>query len=328
LAIDNVIEIMPFQDIDETITPPSRPAPNRTQKLLRRVFVEDWSLKLLSLAIAIVLWLLVTGQNQPVTAHVNVQLNFIRPQALEISNDPPHTVDVMLTGSRNKLDDLTSLDLVATVDISDQRSGERVLRLADKALITLPQGIKVDGFQPSAIQIRLEEIVDRQVPIEAKLEGKPDDGLEVYSAYPDKASVAVRGPESRVKALQKIPTESVWVPGHKSTFTAPNVALDVPDPKVDLLEPMVNVVVEIGERRTEKSFSGVTVTTADGGKVEPATTSVTLLGGASSLETLKPEQFRIVLDREDLRPRLELPDSLKGKVSLKSIQTSKFVPVK
>ncbi|HEX7774829.1 MAG TPA: CdaR family protein, partial [Pyrinomonadaceae bacterium] len=152
---------MPFQDEDEVTTSDPRPAPNRVEKWLHRIFVEDWSLKLLSLAIAIVLWLLVTGQNQPVTAHLNVQLNFIRPPSLEISNDPPRTVDVMLTGSRNKLDDLTSLDLVATVDISEQRSGERVLRLADKAQISLPQGIKVDGFQPSAIPIRLEEIVDR-----------------------------------------------------------------------------------------------------------------------------------------------------------------------
>ena len=137
---------MPFQDVDEVTTPQPQAMPSRVEKLLRRIFLEDWSLKLLSLAIAIVLWLLVTGQNQPVTAHVNVQLNFIRPQSLEISNDPPRTVDVMLTGSRNKLDDLTSLDLVATVDISDQRAGERVLRLADKAQIILPQGIRSTHF--------------------------------------------------------------------------------------------------------------------------------------------------------------------------------------
>src|SRR6478672_2873528 len=194
---------MPFQDEDDVTTPGPRRAPNRVEKLLRRIFIEDWSLKLLSLAIAIVLWLLVTGQNQPVTAHVNVQLNFIRPRSLEISNDPPHSVDVMLTGSRSKLDDLASLDLVATIDISDQRSGERVLRLADKAQIALPQGIKVDGFQPSAIPIRLEEIVDRQIAVEPKLEGKPDEGFEVYSVYPNKGSVSVRGPASRVNALQK-----------------------------------------------------------------------------------------------------------------------------
>src|SRR5215208_2281348 len=239
---------MPFQDEDEVTTAGPRPAPNRVEKLLRRIFIEDWSLKLLSLAIAIVLWLLVTGQNQPVTAHVNIQLNFIRPPALEISNDPPRTVDVMLTGSRNKLDDLTSLDLVATVDISDQRSGERVLRLADKAQIPLPQGIKVDGFQPSAIPIRLEEIVERQVIIEPKLEGKPADGFEVYAVRPSKGSVAVRGPASHVNALQKVATESVWMAGQKESFSASNVALDVPDPKVDLLEPMVNVEVEIGEK--------------------------------------------------------------------------------
>jgi YbbR domain-containing protein len=319
---------MPFQDIDETIRPEPQPAPNRTQKMLRRIFVEDWSLKLLSLAIAVVLWLLVTGQNEPVTAHVNVQLNFIRPQSLEISNDPPRTVDVTLTGSRNKLDDLTSLDLVATVDISDQRAGERVLRLADRAKISLPQGIKVDGFQPSAIPIRLEEIVDRQVPIELKLEGKPDDGFEVYSVYPSKGSVSVRGPASLVNALQKISTESIWLSGHKANFNASNVALDVPDPKVDLLEPMVSVAIEIGERRIERNFSGVPVATANGGKVQPATTSVTLLGVASFLEALKPEELRIVLAGENFEPRLQLPDVLKGKVILKSVNTSKFVPVR
>jgi YbbR domain-containing protein len=319
---------MPFQDIDEVTTTPDLPppAPSRIEKLLRRIFIEDWSLKLLSLAIAIVLWLLVTGQNQPVTAHVNVQLNFIRPQALEISNDPPRTVDVMLTGSRNKLDDLTSLDLVATVDISDQRAGERILRLADKAQITLPQGIKVDGFQPSAIAVRLEEIVQRQVPVEAKLEGKAADGFEVYSAYSTKGSVAVRGPASRVNGLQKVPTESVYLSGQRETFTVSNIALDVPDPKVDLLDPMVSVTVEIGEQRIEKTFSDVAVSTADGGKVLPATTSVTLLGAASFLDSLKPEEIRIVLDGDT--PTLQLPDALKGKVVLKSVQNSKFVTVK
>ena len=318
---------MPFQDVDDIAISEPQPVPTRIEKLLRRIFLEDWSLKLLSLAIAIVLWLLVTGQNQPVTAHLNVQLNFIRPQSLEISNDPPRTVDVILTGSRTRLDDLTSLDLVATVDIADQHAGERVLRLADRATISLPQGIKVDGYQPSAIPIRLEEIVERQVPVEAKLEGQPAEGFEVYSVQPNKGSVAVRGPASRVNSLQKIVTESIWLAGHKESFTAKSVAIDVPDPKIDLIEPVVNVNVEIGERRVEKTFSGVSVTTADGRKVQPATTSVTVLGVASLVSSLKPDEIKIVLD-DDLKPQLQLPDALKGKVTLKSVQTSKFIALK
>lgn len=321
---------MPFQDVDETITPERPSAPNRVEKLLRRIFIEDWSLKLLSLAIAIILWLAVTGQNQPVTAHVNVPLNFIRPQSLEISNDPPHTVDVMLTGSRNKLDDLSTLDLVATVDLSDQRAGERVLRLADKAQITLPQGIKIDGFQPSAIPIRLEEIVERQVPVEPRLEGKPADGYEVYAVYPTKGSVTVRGPASRVNALQKVTTESIWLDGHNQSFTASNLATDVTDPKVDLLDPLVSVNVEIGEQRVEKSFSDVSVTTADGGKVQPSTTSVTVLGPSSALSSLKADDLKIELEQtgETFEPRLQLPAAFKGKVILKTVRPSKFVPVR
>ena len=312
---------MPFQDVDEVETQEFDRAPSRAAKLLRKIFLEDWSLKLLSLAIALVLWLVVTGQNEPVTAHVNVQLNFIRPQLLEISNDPPRTVDVMLTGSRNKLDDLTALDLVATVDLSDQRAGERVLRLADKAQISLPQGVKVDGFQPSAIPIRLESVIERQVAIEPKLEGKPPDGYEVYGVRPSKGSVTVRGPESRVNALQKVMTESIWLSGHKENFTASNLNIDVPDAKVDLLDPVVTVQVEIAERRVEKTFSGVRLANVTSGEVP--TFTVTVSGPPGILENLKPEDLQIGLApvgiSSQMERRLLVRPELEGKVTLKSI---------
>lgn len=312
---------MPFQDVDDIEGPDLERPPHRAEKLLRKIFLEDWSLKLLSLAIAVVLWLVVTGQNEPVTAHVNVQLNFIRPQMFEISNDPPRTVDVMLTGSRNKLDDLTALDLVATVDLSDQRSGERVLRLADKAQISLPQGVKVDGFQPSAIPIHLEPVIERQVTIEPRLEGKPEEGYELYSVRPNKGSVTVRGPESRVNAIEKVFTESVSLAGRKQTFTA-NLGIDVPDMKVDLVDPVVTVEFEIGERAVEKIFSGVPVYDSNGNPMQRPPMDVTVSGPPSILDGLKLEDLKIVLGWDGLHstpePRLQLPPQIQGKVFLKS----------
>lgn len=309
---------MPFQDVDEVETADVGRPPNRAAKLARKIFLEDWSLKLLSLAIALVLWLVVTGQNEPVTAHVNIQLNFIRPQTLEISNDPPRTVDVMLTGSRNKLDDLTALDLVATVDLSDQQPGERVLRLADKAQISLPQGVKVDGYQPSAIPIRLETIIERQIPIEAKLEGKPPDGYQVYVVRPSKGSVLVRGPETRVNALQKVMTESIWLTGRKESFTAKTLGIDVPDPKLDLLDPVVNVSVEIAETPVEKTISGIS-------NAQGPPLTVTVSGPPGILNTLKPEDLKIVWTPGSptsslLQPELRLAPELQGKITLKSIK--------
>ena len=314
---------MPFQDVDEVETPDPR-APSRIAKLLRRIFLEDWSLKLLSLAIALVLWLVVTGQNEPVTAHVNVQLNFIRPQLFEISNDPPRTVDVMLTGSRNKLDDLTALDLVATVDLSNQPPGERVLRLADKAVISLPQGVKVDGFQPSAIPIRLEPIIERQIAIEPKLEGKPPDGYQVYAVRPNKETVMVRGPESRVNALHKLQTESIWLSGRNATFTASDLGIDVPDTKVDLLDPVVNVQVEIAEGSTERTYSGVPSGLVDFKGVIGPSVSITVSGPPSVLDRLKADDMKIEFgpplgNSREPHATLRLPQEFQASVTLKSV---------
>ena len=56
---------MPFQDIDETdVVEVPRP-PTALERGVRKIFVEDWSLKLLALAITLVLWFAVTGQNKP-----------------------------------------------------------------------------------------------------------------------------------------------------------------------------------------------------------------------------------------------------------------------
>jgi YbbR domain-containing protein len=313
---------MPFQDVEEISAEPIR-TPSAVEKLLRKIFIEDWSLKLLSLAITLVLWLVVTSQNEPVSAHVNVQLNFVRPQSLEISNDPPKFVDVTLTGSRSKLDNLSPLDLVATIDLTDQREGERVVRLADKAQLALPQGLRIDRFLPATIPIRLEAIVDREIKLEPKVDGKPADGFEIYGITLSQDTVVIRGPVSKLSQLDKAPTETVWLAGQKETFTATNVAIDIPDPKIDLLSPAVNVRIEIGEQRVEKTFNDVPVSAAGGANVEPAKASVTVLGPRGLIESLKPEEIKIVLNAAS-EPVLELPPSLAGKLILRSTVPSKF----
>jgi YbbR domain-containing protein len=315
---------MPFQDVDEVAEEQQPRTPSGVEKVLRKIFVEDWSLKLLSLAITLVLWLVVTGQNEPVTTHVSVQLNFVRPQALEISNDPPKTVDVTLTGSRSKLDDLTALDLVATIDLTDQKSGEHLIRFADKALLSLPHGVKVDGFLPSSAPIRLESIIERELKVDPKFEGKPAEGYEVYSVIPSQPTITVRGPASHVNMLDNAPTETIWLSGQKESFKASNVAVNVPDPKVDLVDPAVDVQVDIGERRIEKSFPGIAVSGPTGNTVEPETATVILLGPAHLVESLKHEDIKINLN-DDFVPQLTVPAGLKGKVSLKSINPTKFI---
>jgi len=313
---------MPYQDVDEVTSEPTR-TPSGVERIFRRVFVEDWTLKLLSLAITVTLWLVVTGQNKPLTTHANVQLNFIRPQSLEISNDPPKTVDVTLVGSRNKLDKLSAPDLIATIDLTDQRPGERMIRLSERAQLSLPNGVRATAFSPTAIPVELEPIIEKQVPVEPRISGKPADGYEIYSTAANPVAVTVRGPAVHLTVLGKLPTETIWVAGQKESFTAANVAIDISDVKVEVLDPLVNVQVAIGERRIEKTFSNVHVVSQSGMNFTPRVATVTIQGPASDLERLNSDGLKVVLN-DALEPRVDVAAVAQGAVVLKSISPSKF----
>ncbi len=321
---------MPFQDVDETEIPEVPRPPTALERGARKIFVEDWSLKLLALAITLVLWFAVTGQNQPLTIRTPVQLNLIRPSNLDISNDPPKTVEVVLKGSRPNLQRLSPLDLVATVDVSDHAAGERVIRLSlDRVTMQLPDGVKIESFQPGTIPVRLEPRVERQVPVEVKTEGNPADGYEVYGINPAQLTVRVRGPASRIEALQNAPTETISVSGRKESFTAPRVAIDIADQKIEILDPLVDLAIEMGEKRTEKSFSGVAARSISGVEIRPATAEVTLSGPSSVLAELRPEDVKVVVHMSITGGSvagLELPPAVKDRVKLLSVRPSQFSP--
>jgi len=319
---------MPFQDIEDTAATEVSHAPSTLKRGLLKLFVEDWGLKLLALAITLVLWLAVAGVNKPVTIRRTVQLNFIRSDDSEISNDPPKSVDILLTGSRTKLERISPLDLMATVDVSNNKAGEKALRLStDLVQIDLPEGVKIESFQPDTIPIRLEARVERQLEIEVRLEGKTADGYELYAARPMQKTVTVRGPATHLDALGKAPTETISIEGRKESFTASRVAFDISDHKVDALNAAVDVAIEIGERRIEKGFTGIPVESTTGAIVEPRSANVVLLVPASLLGQLRREDLKLVVDTSatsTATPRLVLSPAIQEKVKLSSTKPSQF----
>jgi YbbR domain-containing protein len=242
---------MPFQDIDETEATPIPRVPTPAERLLRKVFLEDWGLKLLALAITVVLWLAVTGQNKPMTMRLSgVQLNFLRPDGLEISNDPPATIDVILTGSRDKLDRIGPRDLIANVDLSDQKPGERLIRMTlDRVKVDLQEDVKIQGFHPATIPVKLEPIIEEPMEVEVKFEGKLPEGFEVMGVTVNPAKVRLRGPADRINALRKAITETVWLDDKKESFTLSRIEINIPDPKIEILDPAVDIRVDVGEKK-------------------------------------------------------------------------------
>ena len=247
---------MPFRDINDLEVQIPR-QPSTLERWLRKIFVEDLNLKLTALAITLVLWFAVTGQRKPMTRRMTgVQLSFQHADGMEISNDPPGRIDVTLTGSSDKLSQINPLDLVATVQVVDHKSGDRVIRLSgDRVKMDLPEGVRIEGFQPATVSLRLEPVVERLIDVDVKFEGKVAEGFEVYATSANPARVRVSGPASHVNAIQKAPTESILLDGKKASFDVTQAAIDIADQKVEVKDTAVEVHVEIGQRRVEKPLN-------------------------------------------------------------------------
>jgi YbbR domain-containing protein len=91
--------------------------------------------------------------------------------------------------------------------------------------------------------------------VEIKFEGKVAEGYEVAAATSNPARVRVRGAASHVNSIVKAPTESVLLDGRKASFDLNQVAINIPDQKVDVLDSLVAVHVEIRERAIQKPLT-------------------------------------------------------------------------
>jgi YbbR domain-containing protein len=319
---------MSFREIDEEPRRLPQVSLSGVRGWLREIFVEDLSLKLLALAITLGLWYGVTGQRTPTTKRLSgVHLSFQQPNDMEISYDATTQVDVTLTGAKREIDRLNARDLVATVDLTGYKPGARSIKLTSNTVkINLPEGVRVDDIDPNTVPLRLEPRIEREIEVEAKLEGKLPEGYELRRVNISPGKIRVRGPASHVNELQKALTEPITLDGRKESFTEQQVAVEILDQRVDVMDTLVNVSLEIGEQRIEKSFAGISVRDSSRAQVRPNGANVTLYGDRPVIEGLRAKDIQLEIDTAPdgtTTTRLVLPPGMDSRVELRSTRLNK-----
>src|ERR1051325_11388908 len=133
-------------------------------------------LKILAIALATLLWLTVAGEHT-VERSMRVPLEFRNiPAQLEITGDPPATVEVRLRGSSAVLGRLDPGEVVAVVDLTAGRPGSRLFPLRSEAVRT-PFGVEVAQVLPSTVSLELERSATRVIPVKPVVQGEPAPGF-------------------------------------------------------------------------------------------------------------------------------------------------------
>lgn len=282
--------------------------------IIRKIFLEDWVLKLVALVVTFGLWFGVTvvSKGKQTSDRFTVPLNFRVLDNAEVTNAPVQEVEIRVRGLDEKIEQIRRNDLIAYVDLTELLPGESVLTLKPETVsVPLPDGVKVVDLQPSRIAVTIEAIEEREIAVKAVTDDVPESGFEVYgepTTLPQK--VKIRGPASIVNAIGELLTDKIPLKGRREDFTARQIPVTVANNKVTIYNTVVDVFVRIGEKRAERQIS-IPIPGLPG-KVATAT----LYGPKSALAKIKPSDIKVDIVRDENGidvPKFELPPEIEIK---------------
>jgi hypothetical protein len=216
-----------------------------------RLVTRNFWWKVLSLALAVGLWVAIVGEPELVTIETVPVLYNNLPRSLMLMSDAASGAQLELRGPSRQLTRDRLAEAAVRLDLSGVTApGEQTFTIS-RTELTLPEGVDFLRAVPSQLRLRFDRGVAKDVPVEIRLSGTPPDGFRVTGTAASPSQLRVSGPATRVDPIQSAQTDAVDVSG----LTAPtevriNTFLD--DPRVQFESTSV-VTVRINVERGPSS---------------------------------------------------------------------------
>lgn len=214
----------------------------------------DWrnnSLKLLALLLALVLWVYVSNEQNPVREKLlTINLEHTGPNSpFVIVGGVPDSVKVRVQGNRNQLADLASVDFKAVITIPEGKTGDFSLPVQ----VTTPAGLRVSQIVPEEVKVSIDRIVEKQVPVAVSLRGTPAQGFTALAPLYQPPAVTVKGPSRDVNEISQV--SAVVDIQNADRDVEQNTPLNVDASSVTLSPSSVRVVIPIIGAAASKTVS-------------------------------------------------------------------------
>lgn len=168
-------------------------------------------MKLLSLIFALVLWFFVMGEQDLEKGFaIPVELSNL-PEGLIVSNEVPSLLDVRISGPRSVLMSLEQSDLAIDIDLDGLSTGVSSYKRLEERF-NLSRNLKITRTSPSVIEVRLERVRAKRVPVKVIVADDPPDGFKIIAVTAKPSHVTVSGAGSELKLVNEVLTDPVQFP--------------------------------------------------------------------------------------------------------------------
>jgi YbbR domain-containing protein len=223
--------------------------------LLIRVFVDELPIKILSMVLAVTLFVLVRS-DKDASSGAYVKVVYKVPEDRVLVSDPPQEIKVSLRGPWTQLQHIDRALELIHIDLTRVHGDE--VRI-DEDMLKLPQGVRAASITPSEFRVETEPRVERDVPVQPLLEGETAEGYHVTRVTARPTTVKVDGAKSAVEAIERAPTRPLRVAGANRPVEV-EMPLEAPPPHTRFLDATaVRVFVNIQPAIVEKVFDALPV---------------------------------------------------------------------
>jgi YbbR domain-containing protein len=184
---------------------------------MRKWVLHNLGLKLVSVFLAIFLWVVVLGE-QKVDVTVNVPLTLTLPAALMLVNDLPESLEVHLRGPKTLVTSLAPREVTFSEPPGKLVEGENFISIRED-MVRVPRGIQVMDAAPHRIRVVLEALSERDIEVSPRVEGVPAAGFVVRRVISVPARVRMSGPTSEIRRLTQVRTLPVNLSGQMASFS-------------------------------------------------------------------------------------------------------------
>jgi len=169
--------------------------------------LKRFNLHIWAVLIAMALWLQVHGQGDgSLSMDVPLQVRGL-PANMVIVNDLPDHVRLTISGLQTRLKELKQEDMVVPIAVADITTPGVLERALQISSITLPSGLRIQKIQPDRLELQVDRVVSRLVPVVAHLELPEGWQAEGVSVKP--GEVKLTGPEVWLDSLKEVNTAPV-----------------------------------------------------------------------------------------------------------------------
>jgi len=266
---------------------------------VKRFFLENLPIKLLSLFLALILFVLVR-EDRVKEFEIDIPVVTARaPEDFVFVCDLPKEISVRVRGKWSKiLEALEHKDTPYIVDMRGLKDGDVVFFDENRVeRIIGPHGPTIVSVTPRSATLRLEAKVLRRVRVRPDLIGEAARGylLKRDGIRIEPGEVAVRGPAESVRDVEEVLTAPINVGGLDRDLIREDVALRQPARPYVTIEPQrVRVEIPVQEVTTSALLAGVEVEVRGcpplhACSASPPRVPVQLLGPMLALERLEDD---------------------------------------